>query len=254
MYLIIRLIPVILLIVMVAGFWYALGHGQNFVSMVSLVALLESVGMILLLRRSSPDERLTLLTPPVVLTVGAGAMLFFLSPWWIRAFVVGVAGLSVWIYAEEVYRYSYDPITYQPHALEHLAGYLNILSLAGGMAAIFALRIFLDVRLMVLLPAAFAFAIMVSASAFAVHPLSRQSLWSTVAVCGVLLTELTWAAHYLPATYWVDSLLVTIPFYVVLHLVRHELNRTLNRQIIRRYATVGALALAAVVVTAQWII
>lgn len=254
MYLVTRLIPMGLAVVAVVGYWYGLMHGQRFVATTSLVTVLELVGMVVLLRRASFGEQLTLLAPPAILTVGAGTALFFLSPWWVRAIVVGVVGLGAGLYAEEVYRYSYEPTRYQPHAIEHLAGLLGMLSLAGGLAGIFALRIFLDIRLVVLLPVTFAFALLVSASVFAVQPLSRRSLMSTVAISGLVVTELTWAAHYLPATYWVDSLLVTIPFYVLLHLFRHELNQTLNRQIIRRYATVGTLAMAAVVVTAQWLL
>lgn len=254
MYLVTRLIPVGLATLAVVGFWYGLAQAQRFVSLASLVATLELVGMIVLLRRTSLGERLTLLAPPAVVTIGAGAALFFLSPWYIRSAAVGAVGLGIWLYAEEVYRYSYEPTRYHPHAIEHLAGLLSILSLAGGMAGIFALRIFLDVRLVVLLPVTFVFALLVSASVFAVQPLSPRSLWSIVGIGAIVLTELTWAAHYLPATYWVNSLLVTVPFYVFLHLVRHELNHTLNRRIIRRYATVGSLALTAVVATAQWLL
>lgn len=241
-----------------AGIEFALFHPAAYVSIVSLVILLVLVGGIFLLRRSFDSDGRSLLAPPAVFLCGVAMSLFFLPLRWpanVIAHALTLASvLSVWVYFEEVYRYVYEPERYHQHALEHLTGFLGIVALAGFLGGIFGLRIFLNTRLIYLLPITLGLAMLVSASVFAVQPISRASLWSLSAIFGVLLTEMTLAAHFLPTHYWVNSLIITIPFYVAMHLVRHELNATLTRGHIRRYSLIGVISLTLVLVTAQWVL
>lgn len=254
MYVINRLLPFMIAGISFVGYEYSFAVPHRYVVTSSLVLVLVALGMALVLRKNSMSERLTLLAPPLVLTLGAELALFFMSPSWLRHSVAAIVGGSVWLYGEEIYRYVFDPERYHPHAIEHLAGYFGVLALAGSSSGIFAFQIFLDVRLIYLLALTFVIALTISTAVFAVQPLSRVSLLSSVVVFGILVTELVWAVHFLPSEYWVNSLIVTIPFYVALHLVRHELNRTLSPQRIRRYVTVGTIALLLVVGSAQWTI
>lgn len=258
MYLFIRLLPFLLAVITGAGIEFALFHPSVYVSIASLVILLTLVGGILILRRSFDSDRRALLMPPAVFLSGITMSLFFLPLRWPASILthtlVLVSVLSVWVYFEEVYRYVYEPERYHQHALEHLTGYLGVMALAGFLAGIFGLRIFLNIRLIYLLPITLGLATLVSASVFAIQPISRASLWSLSAMFGLLLTEMTLAAHFLPTHYWVNSLIITIPFYVAMHLVRHELNATLTRAHIRRYALIGMISLTLVLVSAQWVL
>ncbi len=258
MYLFTRLLPFLIAVMTGAGIEFALFHPAVYVSIVSLVILLVLVGGILLLRRSFDSDRRTLLTPSAVFVSGVTMSLFFLPLRWPASILahglVLASALSVWVYFEEVYRYVYEPERYHQHALEHLTGYLGVVALAGFLAGIFGLRIFLNFRLIYLLPITLGLATLVSASVLVVQPISRSSLWLLSAIFGVLLTEMTLAAHFLPTHYWVNSLIITIPFYVAMHLVRHELNSTLTSVHIRRYAVIGIASMTLVLVTAQWVL
>ena len=254
MYIITRLIPAFLGCAIAAGIEYAIHVPKRFIDLMSLVLVVVLVASIYLLRKTQPVERLTLLAPPTIFYLGASFALFFLTPWWLQHVVAVFVALSTWAYFEEVYRYVYEPEIYHQHAIERLSSFLAITAMAFNMIGLFALRIFFDVRLIYLLPLSLVIAIFVSTSVLAVQSLSRSSLWSSVAVFALLIMEMTWAVHFLPTNYLVDSLIVTIPFYIVLNLVRHELNGTLNSTLIRRFTMSGIIALSLVLITAQWVI
>jgi len=254
MYLITRLIPAFLGGVTVIGIEYAIHAPKRYIDLMSLVVVVLLVVSIFLLRKCKPLERLTLLAPPAIFYLGASFALFFLSPWWLQHVVTVIVGVSMWVYFEEVYRYVYESERYHQHAIERMSSFLGITAMAFNMIGVFALRIFLDVRLIYLLPLSLIIATLVSTSVLAVQSFSRKSLWSSVTVFAVLIMEMTWAVHFLPTSYLVDSLIVTIPFYVALNLVRHELNGTLNPMLVRRFALSGIVALSLVLISAQWII
>jgi len=254
MHLITRLIPAFLGCAVAAGIEYAIHVPKRFIDLMSLVLVVVLIASIFLLRKSQPVERLTLLAPPTIFYLGSSFALFFLAPWWLQHAVAVFVSMSAWVYFEEVYRYAHEPEIYHQHAIERLSSFLGITAMAFNMIGIFALRIFLDVRLVYLLPLSLVIATLVSISVLAVQSLSRKSLWSSVVVFAVLIMEMTWAVHFLPTSYLVDSLIVTIPFYVALNLVRHELNGTLRAALTRRFVLTGIAAITLVCITAQWII
>lgn len=254
MYLLTRILPFLTAALLLVGGEFAYARPTYFIPVFAgMMALIVATGLVML-RKSSRHEKVTLTVPAVVFVAGSGFMTFFLSPAWLIHLAFFIIALSLWVYFEELYRYVYEPERYHHHAIEHVVSYFGIVALAGSMAGIFALRIFLDVRLIYLLPLTMAIATIISASIFSVQPQSRVAWISSAVVFGLLATEMTWAVHFLPTHYWVDSLIVTIPFYVALHLVRHELNGTLNPQIIRRYATIGLVGLTLVLLTTQWVV
>lgn len=254
MYLLTRILPFLTAVFVVAGGELAIARPTSFIPAFALmVVVLLGVGL-MILRKSSWNEKVALTVSPMVFLAGSAFVTFFLSPSWFIHFVLIIIGGSLWVYFEELFRYAHEPERYHQHAIEHLASYFGIVALASSMGGVFALRIFLDVRLVYLLPITMIIATIISASIFSVQPLSRVSLISSSVVFGLLATEMTWAVHFLPTHYWVDSLIVTIPFYVALHIVRHEMNGTLNQRIVRRYASIGILGLSAVLVTAQWVL
>ncbi len=254
MYLLTRLVPLLTAIILMVGGEFALAQPRYFIHVFITMTLLILGAGLFVLRRSSRSEKIILTVSPMVFLAGSAFVMFFLSPSWLIHPALVIVGLSGWIYFEELYRYAFEPERYHQHAIEHLTSYFGIIALAGSMAGIFALRIFLDVRLIYLLPITMVVATLISGSIFSVLPLSRVSLISSAVVFGLLATEMTWAVHFLPTHYWVDSLIVTIPFYVALHLVRHELNGTLNRELIQRYAAIGVVGLSVVLLTAQWVV
>lgn len=254
MYIITRLIPAIIGCSLAVGIEYALHIPARFIIVMGVVLLVELLLALVVVRRNSVLDRMTLLAPPAIFFLGASFGLFFVSPAWLQHVITALVVVGSWLYFEEVYRYTYVPETYHQHAIEHLASFLGITAMALNMLGVFALRIFLDVRLIYLLPLSLIIATLVSTSVLAVQPLSRKLLWSSVVVFAILIMEMTWAVHFLPSSYLVDSCIVTIPFYVALNLVRHELSGTLTRPLIKRFAWSGAAALLIVLVTAQWII
>lgn len=254
MYLVTRLLPASIATACVVLYELAFAHPERYVTTLVLQLLVVTVGGILLLRRVTNAERLTLTFLPVVFLAGVSALGFFLSFGWFRHAIVIVACLAVWLLFEEIYRYVYEPEHYHRHAIEHLAGFLGVAGLAAAIAAIFAVRIFLNTRLILLLPMTLGISTLISAIVLAAQPSSRARLWSSSVLFGLFVTELAGAVNFLPSHYWVNALLVAVPYYVAIHLVRHELNDSLTPDRIRRYSLVGIAALIIVTTTAQWIL
>lgn len=249
-----RIIPAGIGIAVISGIEFSMQSVQRFVPLMTLTFLAVILLMMAVVRRSSSQERLMLLTPPAIFFLGLSFALFFLSPALLRHAVTAIAAVSLALYTEEVFRYIYEPALYHQHAIEHLSSFLGIAAMALSMSALFALRIFLDVRLVYLLPLSLVVSMLVSASVLVTQSLSTASLFSTVAVFSVMIMELTWAVHFLPTSFLVNSAIVTIPFYVALNLVRHELDQTLTKQLATRYALTGTCALFVVLATSQWIV
>ncbi len=249
-----RLIPALIGITVATGVELALKFVDRFVPLMALTFIVLILLMMVILRRSTTQERMMLLTPPVIFYLGLSFALFFLSPAWLRHSVIAISSVGLLVFAEEVFRYIHEPALYHQHAIEHLSSFLGITAMALSMSALFALRIFLNVRLVYLLPLSLVVSMLVSTSVLVTQSLTVPSLVSTVIVFSALIMELTWAVHFLPTSFLVNSAIVTVPFYVALNLVRHELNHSLTKDLIRRYTITGLVALFLVLVTSQWII
>lgn len=216
--------------------------------------LLLVIGTILLMYRATNAERLTIVGLVALFYLGAVFLTFFLSSGWIRHLVAGSVFAVVWLFLEEAYRYIYEPERYHRHALDHIGAFLGIAALAMTVAGLFGLRIFLVTRLFLLVPIAFAAGTLISALVLATHPMRLRDLSGASMLFGLLVAELMWCVSFLPSHYWVNATLVTVPYYVALHIVRHELGKSLTSRHLRRYSVVAIAAIVLVVSTAQWVI
>ncbi|MBI5405036.1 MAG: hypothetical protein HY976_02320 [Candidatus Kerfeldbacteria bacterium] len=254
MYFLARLIPTLNAIFALLVIELAIRQPARFVDLVMLGFVGTVVGMIIMLHRATNAERLTLIGLGGMFFLGTSFLEFFLSAGWLRHVIAGLTAVTLWVFLEEAYRYIYQPERYHRHALDHLGALLGVAAITSAMAGIFGLRIFLTVRLIVLLPATFFLVAITTAAVLATHPMPIKKLIVATVFFGIIVTEVAWAVLYLPTHYWVNALFVAIPFYVALHLVRHEISGTLTRRHIRRYAVVALTAIIIVASTAQWVV
>jgi len=232
----------------------ALRNPTRYIEANNVGVLLLIIGSILLMYRATNAERLTIVGLVAFFYLGAAFLTFFLSSGLIRHLVVALVVGSLWIFLEEAYRYIYEPERYHRHALDHIGAFLGIASLAMAVSGLFGLRIFLVTRLFVLLPIGFGLGTLISALVLATHPMKFRDLSISALLFGGLVAELMWCVSFLPSHYWVNATLVTVPYYVALHIVRHELGQSLTRRHIRRYTLVALAAIVLVVASAQWVI
>lgn len=249
-----RIIPGLASVLFVIGLEFAVSKPIAYIRLISLALLIMVLLIMVLFRRATSNDRLTLLTPPSVFLIGVSFALYFLYPSWVRQLVIGMSAIALLVYLEEVYRYLFEPERYHQHSIERLSSLLGIIAMETSLLGIFGLRIFLDTRLIYLLPTTFIVAVLVSTSILAVHVSARKILWPTVFIFSIVMTEMSLAVHFLPTNYLANSLLVTIPLYVALNLARHELVGSLNKMLLRRYYLTGSIAFVVILLSSQWVL
>jgi len=82
--------------------------------------------------------------------------------------------------------------------------------------------------------------------------LAIQKSWLYVLVIDLIVVELFWVLLFLPNTFYIKALVITIIYYVGVNLSRNYLIDLLNSKMIWRYLTVGGIILLIALGTAQW--
>lgn len=253
MFLLTRFLPLLIAVFGITTGELSLSGPYRYFALASMGILVVTVGGILLTRRCSIREMVTLIGPPVLFVFGNSSILFFLSFDWLKQLLIIGGGIAIWMYLEEVYRYLYEPKNYQQHAIEHIGTLLVTIALCAAIATVFAIRILLDVRLAYLLPITLVIAIGMSAAVLALQTLTGKALVTSSMIIGILIAEIAWAVYYLPTHYWVDSLIVAIPFSVATNITKSGLQETLSPAIMKKNVLIGLFALLVVIATAQWV-
>jgi hypothetical protein len=253
MYVIRRILPVVVSLVTLVLFELSLQRPATFVIIVGVLVIFITIASLLLLNRARWSTKVPLTFLPTPAIIGTAATIFFLSANLARhGIIVGLA-FSLFIYFEEIYRFQFEPAIYHHHAFENLVSFLSFVSVSALVSGLFGFYIFLTMRLLFLLPIAFILTFFICVSVLSIQPIDTVSLWMYSFLMTILVIELIWVVHYLPSHYWVDGLLVSIPFYTLFNLIRHEIGGTATKRHIQRYALICVAALLMIAGTAQWV-
>ena len=67
-----------------------------------------------------------------------------------------------------------------------------------------------------------------------------------------IMIELLGVVSLLPTSFFVSSLLLTVPYYLMANLIRHSVRGTLQRAVVYRYTAVSLSAFLITILTAPW--
>lgn len=120
-------------------------------------------------------------------------------------------------------------------------------------SSLFALRVFLYLKIIWLLLLVFPISLLLIAEVFWANGLGIKKNIVTICIILLIILELFWGNTYLPTNFFVNGIFLSIAYYIIVNLSRHQILNTLSRKILARYLTVGTLMIIIVFTTAQWI-
>jgi len=192
------------------------------------------------------------LVAPFVFIITVFGFLMFFENDLIYRFVYLIAAVFIYLYLEQTLNYFYFTNKYQPYTLENLSLYINVLSVFFLTSSIFSSLIFL--RLSVIISAIIIYLI--------IFILTHQISWSNkliwhdykifCVIISLIIAEIFFVVSYLPLNFYVNALLVSIVFYVVVSLSRLFLLRSLDKKNVLEHLIVSSVAVVLILLTAQW--
>lgn len=193
-----------------------------------------------------------LLVTPSLLIGSCFFLLLFLSDRVLsHALMLLSCGLFAW-YTENVFLFHYHTDEYQPYALEHISLYINLLSVFFFFSSLYAARIFLSVPIIFLIVGGTLVSVL-----FALQiVLGSKISWKrgSLLMFGVtlIMLELFLSISILPTTFFVAGLLMAIPYYLMMNLIRHAFRDALSMKVILRNGIIGAVSFALTLLVAPW--
>lgn len=248
-----RIVPLLAPVVVWALLTAVFNERPWFWPLLALAALF-AMGTVLFLvhgRSESRDSAHTILVVLLFLLSSTAFLLFLPVGWFTQAFIVLIALFIGW-YLENLFLFWYQTHRYQPNALEHIGSYLHLLTVFMSFSSLFALRVFVNVSFLLLLPAGMLLVTLLVAQSFWMQKSSIVQGRFLFLTQVLVLAELMGALGYLPTTFYVSGLLLTVPYYLMTNLARHHVRGHLDRNVLLRYTVIGAAVLTLTFLTAPW--
>lgn len=249
-----RLITVVLPLTVLGSFVFAARVPER-----QMTIIVFEMAIVLLCMFSLTNLRLReatswLFSGMILLFVGSSFFFFlFLDFSWMRTVFMIVTTALAWLATELIFRFLYMRSRYQPHALEHLIGYLHILVTFYMTSGLIALTYFSAISQHVILVifTGVMFLLLVIHSQM-IHVPKRKT-WLFVIVALWLLVGWFWVMHYLPVSNHVIGLSVAVVFYVFVNLSQKSFHASLDKAAVKRYLIIGATVLLIAFLSAEWI-
>lgn len=193
-----------------------------------------------------------LMLAPVLLTVTAfGFESILVHPLW-RWIVVGaVTVLLLWFF-QNVYQFRYDHERYQLHAIENISTYMNLVAVFFMATTLSSLLLYFHISHYLLLLLGLALFLLLVLQILWMHEVKIRKQYAYIIVLPLALTQVLWAALWLPTNFFVVGTLVTLCYYALTSLARQHILERLDATVLRRYAMIALLGILITLSTAQW--
>ncbi|MDX9893210.1 MAG: hypothetical protein RB292_02240 [Patescibacteria group bacterium] len=193
-----------------------------------------------------------LLITPLLFLVSQLGFLSFLEGAILRQLLVIFSSLVIWIFLQVIFLRFHSRLKYQLHSLESIATHIDLLTIFFGCATLFSLMLFLGVKLTLCL-LIFAFiTFLLSYQMIWVGEKSLADAWLYVMVITLISLEVFYAVSFLPTSVLVNSLIVTLAYYLMGGLTRNWLLDIREVNVAKRYLIISGILLLVVFLTAKW--
>ena len=198
-------------------------------------------------------EYLGLSAPMIILLVTSYAFMLIQE----RVDIIAVAGtvtvICFLLFEKNLAIFLFQPSRYIPYSLEHMSTYSTMVAAFFAYVSMFMFAVLHLSRLRYLLIAAILVTAVMVWQTFWIQKLPWQrARWFVLVLTSVIVESIV-VLYYWPISFFVNGALLTIIFYVSLHLSRHYLAETLTRRLIIRYSGLAMFASVILLVSAKWI-
>jgi len=189
-------------------------------------------------------------------------LFFFISSFWFFLFISSamayhlfaiLVAMFFWIYFEQVLNYFYYPFRYHPYTLENFSYYLGLLSFFFFFSAFYSSIILLQLPLWLLGLVAATVALILTHEIFWFHKIDLKKSWLFNLIISLVVLECFVALSFLPTTFYVSALFLTIIYYLISGLSKNTLLGNLTKKMIVTHITVSSVCFLLVLLTAHWI-
>ncbi len=190
-------------------------------------------------------------TPWLLIASSYGLFLFFENSIAKIALAI-VVSLGVFIYAEHLFSFVHLPARYRPNSLEHLSLLVNVLIVFFLAATFFGLVLFLQVPYWLLIWVFLGLNFFVVYNILWVSKIEHTRALVYALGGAIIISEFFLVLAYLPSSFYTSAAILATFFYVYQGICRAHLLEKLNRPVVMRYLTLGAVLLVLVFSSGQW--
>jgi hypothetical protein len=158
----------------------------------------------------------------------------------------------LYFYFRSLYYYLIKPDFYHDHSLENFSSYGNFLAFYFIASAIYGLQAFLNIPVWLL---ALVILVVVGLIVYQIIWINKINihvgLFYILLAC-LILVELAWSVTFLPLSFYILGLILSICYYMSIGLIRFYLLNRLDKKIIKLYLIFGFSSIFMVLLTARW--
>jgi len=159
----------------------------------------------------------------------------------------------LYYYLRSVYYHSVLPTAERQASLENISSFGNFLSFFFAATAAYGLESFLNIPVWPLVAIILAVSILLTYQMLLAMKINAKTGIVYVLVISLIAAELAWSMFYLPFNFNVTGLVLAIDYYILMGLLRANLESRLDKRTVRLYLVAGLLAISAILITSRWL-
>jgi len=158
----------------------------------------------------------------------------------------------LYFYFRSLYYYLIKPDFYQDQSLENFSSYGNFLAFYFIASAIYGLQAFLNIPVWLLVLVMLVVIGLIVYQIIWINKINiHVGLFYILLAC-LILVELAWSVTFLPLSFYILGLILSICYYMLIGLIRYYLLNRLDKKIIKLYLIFGFSSIFMVLLTARW--
>jgi len=189
---------------------------------------------------------------PFLLFYSTLGFLFLLGSDIFRHVVIVILTLILIIYLENIFSFFHRPALYQPFSLENLTALLNLLIFFLATIDLNALATFLNLPIWLLSIILIAVTSLLLYQMFWINKIKAGRKTIFLLIINIVILESFWAFAFLPASFYVSSIILTIIYYLLSGLFKAKLSAKLDKKNILWYLIISLILLLIIIITSSW--
>jgi len=221
---------------------------QFFFSLIFLIFIFFLFSFLIL---GKEGKNLWLLIINFALLIAANVFfIVFIRNQFFKIFFIIFLSFLVWLFLEIIFRFLYEPRRYPIYALENISFLTSFLAIFFLFSDFFALQSFFNFSMIYHLFFIFLFTALITYFIFRVIKLPIEKKY--LLVISLIITEIFYSFTFLPTSFYINGLLLTVLFYLMINLTRKDKESLLTFKIIKKYIFLGLAALILIIIMAKW--
>jgi hypothetical protein len=189
---------------------------------------------------------------PLLLFYATVAFLLLLNSDFSKHVIIALFSLILGVYLENIFLFFYYPLKYIPNSQENLAVFISLLIFFLLAIDLNSFNIFLNLPLWLLSLILILVVSILILQAFWSNKIKTELRFIYLMVINIIILEVFWALTFLPANFYISSIILTILFYLIWGVFKAQLIQQLEKKLIRRYLIITLILLILVIFTSNW--